>query len=352
MHRRRLPAGVPLPARAGVAWSGSPALTEPLVSVPPCGRDDLSPLVARRAIAGPPPASRHACARRPSGPPLGRSVGRFLRASSSSSRSPAGITATCCGVLYPTALMGFPYRALRRVDPARGCRGRFAAGRTAAAAFRPGRAHVPLASPPPQVVWPGETNRQVLARRAGDGTIPSTRGPSVRSWEARPGFWASLPRAIRTRRRRLFRRARSCLGLLVLSQGYGRTERLDAIRVAVCRTDVCPLFESDPKADQPLSRARAWRGGAGRRRGSVRLARVREDPGGRRPPGAASGARSARGFGRRACAVVRESVPLGTTGRRRLPFSVLKDRRLAVPAGFAGHRAGSLYEVSRRPRAT
>lgn len=117
MHRRRLPAGVPLPARAGVAWSGSPARTERWGSVPPVRAGEGA---GHRSL----PIDAQA-----------RSVRRCTRVSPwGDERASAGGARPIAGRdhshvlrrVRPDGAPGVSLSTLRRFAPARGCRGRFA----------------------------------------------------------------------------------------------------------------------------------------------------------------------------------------------------------------------------------
>ena len=144
MHRRRLPAGVPLPARAGVAWSGIPRTCR---AVGFCAAVRSERVAWAAAITG-----RRGCGIRP--------LVRVRRAPGAGARGPRGRLSSgrrtgsqsrAAARAVPTALLGFPYRPFAGLVPRAGVPDvsasrdarRLLASRVRR--FRPRRAHVPLA---------------------------------------------------------------------------------------------------------------------------------------------------------------------------------------------------------------
>lgn len=204
MHRRRLPAGVPLPARAGVAWSGfsrtcravgfcaavrsERVLTGTGHYRPPPARS--CPLVA----FAPAPGVDARVFARAARPVAGRDHSHVLRRVLSRRRS--------WGFPIARPFAGFvPRPGVAVVSASRDAR-RLLASRVRR--FRPRRAHVPFASRPAPSGLARGTGRPVWENpvRAAIRTIrPRTVGAIT---GGRPGFWASLPRTIRVRRRSSF----------------------------------------------------------------------------------------------------------------------------------------------------
>jgi hypothetical protein len=200
MHRRRLPAGVPLPARAGVAWSGFPSTCRALGF---CAAGSAGP--SERDVdhyRSAPPAFRSSLVR---ASPLGlgasgvggssdRRTGSQPRAAARASRRRSwGLPIAPFAGLIPPAGAG---------DVSPGGRVCWRARRAIPSAAGPRAVGLCLR---PEWFSPGDRPTGFGKNVRANGTIPSgPRERSARSGEARPGFWASLPCAIRARRRSSF----------------------------------------------------------------------------------------------------------------------------------------------------
>jgi hypothetical protein len=276
MHRRRLPAGVPLPARAGVAWSGFPRTCR---AVGFCAAVRSERVRAGGGHYRPPPVRSCPLVR------VAPAPGVDVRASSRGRlvRSPDGITVTCCGdVLSRRRSWGFPIRPFAGFVPRPGVAVVSAsrdARRLLASRVRRFRRDGPTCrSPraPPRVVWLGGPADRCGRTPCGRRSERSARERSARSRGVGPAS------GLRSRARsasadvRLFRRARSCLGFLGPLSGVRAKQTCSTrscrrtVMLALCRSRACTRLDA--------SGVVPWRKDGSHGHARVRSARVSRHP--------------------------------------------------------------------------